>query len=62
VASDKAYDTVDFVADCRKRGITPHAAMNTSDNCNSAIDRRTKHHAGYMAGLRIRNRNEECFG
>lgn len=62
VAADKAYDTADFVADCRKRGVTPHVAMNITDSRGSAIDARTTRHPGYLASQRIRKRIEECFG
>ena len=31
VAADKAYDSADFVADCRERGVTPQVAMNISE-------------------------------
>src|SRR5271155_731599 len=56
VAADKAYDTAQFVADCRERGITPQVAMNISGNRGSAIDARTTRHAGYLARQRIRQR------
>jgi transposase len=62
VAADKAYDTKQFVADCRKRGVTAHVAMNISGTRHSAIDARTTRHAGYLASQRIRKRIEECFG
>jgi transposase len=62
VAADKAYDTKDFVADCRERRVTPQVAMNTSGTRSSAIDGRTTRHAGYRASQRIRKRIEECFG
>jgi len=62
VAADKAYDTRQFVADCRERGITPHVAMNISGTRGSAIDTRTTRHAGYVVSQRIRKRIEECFG
>jgi|SRR5919109_3524433 transposase len=62
VAADKAYDTSDFVADCRKRRVTPHVAMNVSEQRGSAIDARTTRHPGYLASQRIRKRIEECFG
>jgi transposase len=62
VAADKAYDTADFIADCRKRRVTPHVAMNVSEQRSSAIDARTTRHAGYLASQRIRKRIEECFG
>jgi transposase len=62
VAADKAYDTAQFVADCRDRGITPQVAMNITAHRGSAIDARTTRHAGYLASQRIRKRIEECFG
>jgi hypothetical protein len=62
LAGDKAYDTKQFVADCRKRGVTPHVAMNISGTRSSAIDARTTRHAGYVVSQRIRKRIEECFG
>jgi transposase len=62
VSADKAYDTAQFVADCRERGITPQVAMNISATRGSAIDARTTRHAGYMASQRLRKRIEECFG
>ena len=62
VGADKAYDTKQFVADCRKRNVTPHVAMNISGNRGSAIDARTTRHAGYVVSQRIRKRIEECFG
>lgn len=62
VSADKAYDTVQFVADCRERGITPQVAMNITDHRGSAIDARTTRHAGYVASQRPRKRIEECFG
>ena len=45
VGADKAYDTADFIADCRKIGVTPHVAQNTSGR-ESAIDERTTRHPG----------------
>jgi len=62
LAADKAYDTKQFVADCRERGVTPQVAMNISGNRGSAIDGRTTRHAGYVASQRIRKRIEEGFG
>jgi transposase len=62
VAADKGYDSADFVADCRQRGVTPHVAMNVSEQRGSAIDARTTRHRGYVASQRIRKRIEECFG
>jgi transposase len=62
VSADKAYDTAQFVADCRERGVTPQVAMNISAKRGSAIDARTTRHAGYLASQRVRKRIEECFG
>ena len=61
VAADKAYDTADFVADCRHLGVTPHVAQNTT-NRRSAIDGRTTRHDGHRISQRIRARIEEPFG
>lgn len=61
VAADKAYDTKEFVADCRSLGITPHVAQHTNKR-NSAIDARTTRHAGHEISQRIRKRIEEPFG
>ena len=62
VAADKAYDSADFIADCRKRRVTPHVAMNITEQRDSAIDARTMRHPGYLLSQRIRKRIEECFG
>jgi hypothetical protein len=62
VSADKAYDTTQFVADCRERSVTPQVAMNITDHRGSAIDARTTRHAGYLASQRVRKRIEECFG
>ena len=62
VAADKAYDSADFIADCRKRSVTPHVAMNITETRDSGIDARTTRHAGYLVSQRVRKRIEECFG
>lgn len=59
VGADKGYDTADFVASCRKLGVTPHVARRKT---GSAIDGRTTRHAGYQTSLKIRKRIEEAFG
>ncbi len=41
VGADKAYDTADFVADCRAIAVTPHVAQNTTHRA-SAIDVRAR--------------------
>jgi len=62
VGADKAYDTADFIADCRARGVTPHVAMNETEYRGSAIDGRTARHDGYRVSQVIRKRIEEHFG
>jgi len=61
LGADKAYDTGDFVMQCRERTVTPHVAQNTNGR-RSAIDRRTTRHPGYAVSQRIRKRIEEAFG
>jgi len=58
VAADKAYDTKDFVKQCRAENVVPHVAQKK----NSAIDARTTRHEGYAVSLRKRKRIEEIFG
>ena len=58
LGADAAYNTKDFVAACRERGVTPHVAGKKS----SAIDGRTTRHRGYDASQRIRKRIEQVFG
>lgn len=62
LGADKAYDTKDFVAGCRDRGVIPHVATNDTRQGGSAIDRRTTRHAGYEVSQIIRKRIEEHFG
>jgi Transposase DDE domain len=61
VGGDKAYDAVDFVAEMRDLGATPHVAQNTNGR-RSAIDGRTTRHRGYGVSQRKRKRIEEVFG
>lgn len=61
VGADRGYDTADFVARCRRQGVTPHVAMNDSRR-SSAIDGRTTRHAGYGISQTIRMRIEQIFG
>jgi len=58
VAADKAYDTKDFVKQCRAYNVVSHVAQKE----HSAIDARTTRHEGYAVGLRKRKRIEEIFG
>lgn len=62
LGGDKAFDTLDFVAACRERGVTPHLAQNDTRRGGSAIDRRTTRHAGYRLSQIVRKRIEEHFG
>lgn len=62
VAADKAYDTRDFVADCRIRNVTSHAAQHVTRCGGCAIDGRTTRHVGYDISQVIRKRIEEDFG
>ena len=62
LGADKAYDTHDFVAQCRSRNVTPHVAQHENARRSSAIDARTTRHPGYAVSQRIRKRVEEIFG
>jgi transposase len=62
VGADKAYDTRDFVSECRNMKVTPHVAQNTNRSGGSAIDGRTARHEGYAVSQKKRKRIEECFG
>ena len=62
VGADKAYDTKDFVRECRHMNATPHVAQNTNRPGGSAIDQRTTRHEGYVISQQKRKRIEECFG
>jgi transposase len=62
VGADKAYDTSDFIAACRKRNVTPHVAQSIARWGGSAIDRRTTRHGSYHLSQVIRKRIEEHFG
>lgn len=61
VGADAGYDTNDFVAACRDRGVTPHVAQNRS-NRRSAIDGRTTRWEGYSVSIAIRRMIERVFG
>jgi len=62
VGGDKAFDTGNFVGECRRLGVTPHVAQNEARPGGSAIDGRTTRHAGYAVSQKKRKRIEECFG
>jgi len=61
LGADKAYDTADFVAGCRRRSVTPHVAQNDT-NRSSAIDARTTRHEGYVISQNARRKQEGVFG
>jgi hypothetical protein len=61
VGADKAYDSADFIADCRTIGVTPHVAQNTRNRA-SAIDERTTRHPGYAISQVTRKLIETVFG
>jgi hypothetical protein len=62
LAADKGFDSAQFIADCRGRGVTPHIACNDNRPGGSALDARTTRHASYRVSQRIRKRIEENFG
>lgn len=67
LGADKAYDVADFVEALRRRGVTPHVAINGTVSKlgkvrKSAVDGRTTRHPGYAISQRIRKRIEEPFG
>jgi len=62
VGADKAYDTKEFVRQCRAQDVTPHVAQNSNRRGGSAIDGRVTRHAGYDVSQRKRKRVEEPFG
>lgn len=67
LGADKAYDVSGFVADLRRRRVTPHIAVDghltkTGKRRKTAIDGRTTRHPGYLASQRLRKRIEEGFG
>ena len=61
VGGDKAYDTADFVAECRNLKVTPHVAQTLERAAGSAIDARTTRHVGYAISQKKRKRIEECL-
>jgi transposase len=62
VGADKCYDTHDFVASLRERGVVPHVTQHINEHRGSAIDGRTTRHASYGTSQRVRRRIEEIFG
>jgi transposase len=59
LGADKGYDDRGFVAELRTMCVSPHIAAKAK---GSAIDARTKRHAGYAVSQRKRKQVEEPFG
>lgn len=62
VGGDKAFDTAEFVSECRHLRVTPQVAQNQNRPGGSALDQRTTRHPGYGLSQKKRKRIEECFG
>jgi transposase len=61
LGGDKAYHQKKFVAGCREREISPHAACKARTKVEG-LDGRTTGRAGYQISQRLRKRVEEIFG
>jgi transposase len=61
LGGDKAYHQKKFVAGCRERDISPHAARKDRIKVDG-LDGRTTGRAGYQTSQRLRKRVEEIFG
>ena len=61
LGADKAYHQKKFVAGCREREVSPHAACKNRTQV-AGLDGRTIGRAGYHTSQRIRKRVEEIFG
>lgn len=61
LGGDKNYHQKRFVAGCRERGISPHAALFEGRRIEG-LDRRTLGKSGYRKSQVIRKRVEEIFG
>src|SRR4051794_36863412 len=62
VGADKAYDTKDFVAECRNMQVTPQVAQNRKGWGGRAIDEGKTRHDGYTIRQKKRKRSEESLG
>jgi len=63
VGGDKAFDTAEFVRECRNMCVTPHVAQNLGRRAAAVpFDGRTTQHASYRISQKKRKRIEECFG
>ena len=61
LGADRGYDTRDFVAELRARGVTPHVAQHDRRR-RSAVDGRTTRHRGYRQSQQRRKIVEQVFG
>ena len=61
VGGDKAYHQKKFVAGCRQREVSPHAACKDRIKV-AGLDGRTTGSVGYRLSQKIRKRVEEIFG
>ncbi len=59
LGADKGYDAAEFVANLRAMCVTPHIAAKAN---GSALDARTRRHAGYAVSQKKRKLIEEAFG
>lgn len=67
LGADKGYDVSGFVAELRKRAVTPHIAINGRISKHgvvrtTAVDGRVTRHPGYAISQVVRKRVEEIFG
>lgn len=62
LGADKGYDTQEFAAELKARGIKGHMARNTSAGRRSAVDGRTAAGRHYAISQRVRKRIEQGFG
>lgn len=62
LGADKGYDTQDFVATLRARGIVPHIARNTGNGRRSAVPRVVARTGDYAISQKVRKRIEQGFG
>jgi len=62
VGEDKAYDTVDHVANLRAINVTPHVTQNDSITSTGKRRGRTTRHEGYSISQSRRAMTECIFG
>ncbi|OZB69236.1 MAG: IS5/IS1182 family transposase, partial [Lysobacterales bacterium 13-68-4] len=62
LGADKGYDTQDFVAAQRTRGVVPHIARNTGNGRRSAVPRTVARTGDYAISQKVRKRIEQGFG